>query len=196
MSYESDPDLIDACCRGDRRAWDALVERYSRLVWSIPRKYGLPESDCEDVHQTVFSVLVRHIDELRQRDRLASWLITTATRECWRIRRSERVRAGTANAIDLDREGGDEPGLQSALPDAEGPQQDEDRQLVREGLARLGGKCRDLLTALFSSPAEPHYPEIAERLGIPVGSIGPNRGRCLEKLETILRGLGLSGRST
>ncbi|MBL9150661.1 MAG: sigma-70 family RNA polymerase sigma factor [Phycisphaerae bacterium] len=185
MSYESDASLVDACARGDRRAWDVLVTRYSRLVWSIPRKYGLPESDCEDVHQTVFSALVRHIDELRQRERLASWLITTATRECWRLRRSTRTRAA------LTGEHGSAAEDLPAVPLPETDRDEEERQLVREGLATIGERCRDLLTALFAAPANPHYPEIAERLGIPIGSIGPNRARCLEKLEAILRGLGV-----
>lgn len=185
MSYESDASLVAACARGDRRAWDALVMRYSRLVWSIPRKYGLAESDCEDVHQTVFSALVRHIDELRERDRLASWLITTATRECWRLRRSARARRVATGDVDAH---SDDP---AAVPLPETDRDEEERQLVREGLATIGEKCRDLLTALFAAPTNPHYPEIAERLGIPIGSIGPSRARCLEKLEAALRGLGL-----
>lgn len=192
------PSLIDACCRGDRQAWDELVGRYSRLVWSIPRKYGLSESDCEDVHQTVFSMLVRHITELRQRDRLASWLITTATRECWRLRRAQRVRSVGSGTLESGRgtDGAKDSATEFLAEAADDrPHQDEERQLVRDGLARLGAKCRDLLTALFSSPSEPRYPEIAERLGMPVGSIGPNRGRCLEKLEVILKGLGVGASS-
>jgi RNA polymerase sigma factor (sigma-70 family) len=184
-AYRTDPALIEACLRGDRAAWDLLVERYSRLVWSIPRTYGLPATDAEDVHQTVFASLVHHLGELRDRERLSSWLITTATRECWRLRRSAQRRRVTQ---------GDE-GLE-ATPEVPLPETDlvdEERQLVREAMDRLNERCRELLQMLFSSADEPHYPEVAEQLDMPIGSIGPTRARCLAKLEAILRTLGVQG---
>jgi RNA polymerase sigma factor (sigma-70 family) len=184
-AYRTDPALIEACLRGDRAAWDLLVERYSRLVWSIPRKYGLQATDAEDVHQTVFASLVHHLGELRDRERLSSWLITTATRECWRLRRSAQRRRVTQ---------GDE-GLE-ATPEVPLPETDlvdEERQLVREAMDRLNERCRELLQMLFSSADEPHYPEVAEQLDMPIGSIGPTRARCLAKLEAILRTLGVQG---
>jgi RNA polymerase sigma factor (sigma-70 family) len=184
-AYRTDPALIEACLRGDRAAWALLVERYSRLVWSIPRKYGLQATDAEDVHQTVFASLVHHLGELRDRERLSSWLITTATRECWRLRRSAQRRRVTQ---------GDE-GLE-ATPEVPLPETDlvdEERQLVREAMDRLNERCRELLQMLFSSADEPHYPEVAEQLDMPIGSIGPTRARCLAKLEAILRTLGVQG---
>ncbi|MDZ4830299.1 MAG: sigma-70 family RNA polymerase sigma factor [Phycisphaerae bacterium] len=178
MTHPEDPTLIDACLRGDRGAWDSLVERYARLVWSIPRKYGLAEADAEDVHQAVFATLVHHLGGLRDRDRLSSWLITTATRECWRLRK--RQTRGPAAFGE-----GDDP----ATPTDIRPHEDE--QLVREAMARISERCRDLLTALFRAVGEPHYPEIAQQLGMPVGSIGPTRARCLSRLESLLRERGL-----
>lgn len=182
MPHRSDPTLVESCIRGDRAAWDELVERYSRLVWSIPRKYGLDDSDAEDVHQSTFASLVRHIGELRDRERLSSWLITTATRECWRLRRR---RSQATRSL-----GDEEPDI----PMPETDRHEEERQLVREGLARLNDRCRELLSVLFAAVGEPHYPTIAARLGMPVGSIGPTRARCLTRLETVLRNLGLGGR--
>lgn len=182
-TFESDPHLIEACLRGERLAWDQLVERYSRLVWSIPRKYGLPREDAEDVHQTVFASLIHHLGELRDRERISSWLITTATRECWRLQRLASARRARTIGGDLDQ------AIEVPLPTTD--PKDEQRQLVREGMERLNDRCRHLLQALFAGEDEPHYPTIAERLGIPVGSIGPTRARCLSKLEEILRTLGV-----
>jgi RNA polymerase sigma factor (sigma-70 family) len=184
-AFRNDPALIEACLRGDRAAWDLLVERYSRLVWSIPRKYGLAASDAEDVHQTVFATLIHHLGELRDRERLSSWLITTATRECWRLRRSAQRRRVSQ---------GDEA-LESTpeIPLPETDLVDEERQLVREAMERLNARCRDLLHILFAMPEEPHYPQVAEQLDMPIGSIGPTRARCLAKLEAILRSLGVRG---
>jgi RNA polymerase sigma factor (sigma-70 family) len=182
MPHRPDASLIDHCLRGDAPAWEELVRRYTRLVWSVPRKYGLAESDCEDVHQAVFATLVRHLTDVRDRERLSAWLITTATRECWRLRRRERARRTVASAA------------MEEIPLPETDPVEERAQLVREGLGRLNDRCRELLTELFTTgPKEPHYPTIAERLGMPTGSIGPTRARCLAKLEAILRSLGVPG---
>jgi RNA polymerase sigma factor (sigma-70 family) len=185
--FESDSLLVDACLRGETAAWTRLVERYSRLVWSVGRKYGLSTQDAEDVHQTTFASLVRHLEDVRDRERLSSWLITTATRECWRLRRTRASRGGSEVG------GGLSGGLDD-LPDVPLPEtdrHDEERQLVREGLARLNERCRDLLQVLFACDGEPHYPTIASQLDMPIGSIGPTRARCLAKLESILRSLGV-----
>ncbi len=184
-AFRNDPALIEACLRGDRGAWELLVDRYSRLVWSIPRKYGLTQDDAEDVHQTVFASLVHHLGDLRDRERLSSWLITTATRECWRLRRSATSRRTVSSEQAL------EEAVEVPLPETDVA--DEQRQLVREGLERLNERCKHLLQVLFALPDEPHYPRIAEQLEIPVGSIGPTRARCLAKLEAILRTLGVTG---
>jgi len=178
-AFRSDPALVEACLRGDRAAWDELVHRYSRLVWSIPRKYGLDGNDSEDVHQSTFASLIHHLGDLRDRERLSSWIITTATRECWRLRKRQSQR-GTVS-IDSAQE----------VPLPETDRADEQRQLVREGFERLNERCRSLLQVLFASDGEPHYPTVAEQLGMPVGSIGPTRARCLAKLEAILRGMGV-----
>lgn len=188
MSHRSDPVLIEACLRGERAAWEALVGRYARLVWSVARKQGLSSGDADDVHQVVFATLIGHLAELRDRERLSSWLITTTSREAWRTRQRlrRRVEVQTGGAASIPPAADED--------DAAGPAagaDEEDRQLVREAMGHLNERCRDLLTALFAAGGEPRYPEIAERLGMPVGSIGPTRARCLAKLESLLRSLGL-----
>lgn len=181
MTFRSDPDLVDACLRGDTSAWDAVVDRYARLVWSTCRAEGVPHADCEDLMQNVFTSLVNRLAAVRDRERLSSWLITAARRECWRWkRRRNAARMRTAAGADID-----EVPLPGSDPVGER------RQLVREGLERLDERCRELLVVLFSASGEPNYGQVGRQLGMPVGSIGPTRARCLGKLGAILRELGV-----
>lgn len=175
-----DSELVQLCLAGDGRAWAALVDRYERLVYSIPRRFGLNSTDCDDVAQTTFIVLFRRLASVRELERLTPWLITTAHRETWRVAKRRR-------------RGGE---VSEELPDPGEPTADqlatlEREQMVRDGLRELGGSCEQLLTALFLEREIRDYQTIAADLGIAVGSIGPTRGRCLEKLEAILRRRGL-----
>jgi RNA polymerase sigma factor (sigma-70 family) len=178
--FESDPALIRACLAGDEGAWHDLVDRYGRLVYSIARGYGLSADDADDVFQGVFVILNRQLGALRDQTRLSSWLITTTHRECWRLRRRDR-----------DREPLDEAVAAEGPPPVEEIIRREREQGVREALARLDGRCRELLTALFLDPSLPSYEAIGARLGMPIGSIGPTRARCFRKLEAILLELGI-----
>lgn len=176
---KEDQALIEACLNGSQRAWDSLVEQYSRLVYSIPRRYQLSDADSDDVFQAVFLQLYRQLAALRDQTRLSSWLITTTHRECWRVSRREHP------LNDLDPAWSDRD-----APDPQATAAWEEQHLVRQALTELGGRCEQLLTALFLDPEHPDYEEIARRLSIAVGSIGPSRARCFEKLERILRKLG------
>jgi RNA polymerase sigma factor (sigma-70 family) len=178
--YRSDPALVEACLAGHEWAWDELVERYGRLVFSVARRTGLTTEDAEDVVQDVFTIALRRLHGLRDQTRLSSWLITTTYRECWRLGR----RAG-APPVPLDAEVVD-----GGAPPVEEVVRWEREQLVHEALGRIDGRCRALLTALFLDDGEPSYQEIAGRLDMPVGSIGPTRARCFRKLETALVELG------
>jgi len=177
--YKSDPALIQACLKGEKAAWDTLVERYGRLVYSIPHRYGFSADDADDVFQNVFLLAYRSLDKLKDQTRLSSWLITTTHRACWQIgKRGEKY-----------------PELDEKIDDVAAPDEDqveawERQHLVRQGLATLGGKCEQLLNLMFLDPEKPSYETIAERLGMKVGSIGPTRARCFEKLQRILEQLG------
>ncbi len=178
--YRSDPALVQACLAGGQDAWHELIDRYGRLVLSIPRRYGWSEADADDVFQIVFSILYRKLDTIRDHAQLSAWLISTTHRECYRIgRRSRRY-------TELDQ----------TVVDAAGPSDEqvvawERQHLVREALRRLGGRCEELLTALFLAPGRPDYQAVATQLGVKVGSIGPTRGRCFKKLEKILIEIGI-----
>lgn len=177
-----DATLLRACRDGNQGAWNSLVERYGRMVYSIPRKLGLSAEDADDVFQTVFSTLLRRLDDIEDPASLPYWLMTTTRRESWRVGRQ----AGRFTEID-------ETALDEREPIGAEVEQYERDLVVRAAMERLDARCRRLLTALFLDPSEQSYQAIAEEFGMPIGSIGPTRARCLRKVQTILRDLGVDG---
>jgi RNA polymerase sigma factor (sigma-70 family) len=148
----------------------------------VIRRHRLDEADAEDVHQAVFAAAVSNLGSLRDSERLVAWLATTTRRECWKtLRRQARMRPSELS----------ESLVSSGEAAVSGLESIEQRQIVRESLVELGGRCQRLLEALFSVPGEPSYPEIASRLDMPIGSIGPTRARCLGRLAEILRRRGI-----
>ncbi len=168
--------LVRDAGSGDQGAWSALVERYSGLVWNVARSYRLGHADAADVAQTVWLRLVESLPRLREPEAVAGWLATTTRNESLRtIRRAGRE---TPNeTIDL---------VDRPTDDAHSPEAivelGEQRQLVATALDRLSQRCRTLLRVLAYTP-DRSYAEVSEALGMPVGSIGPTRGRCLERLR-------------
>jgi len=177
--YRSDPKLIEACLAGQQQAWNEVVDRYGRLVYSIPKRYGLSDADADDVFQSVFTILYRKLDSLQDKTRLSAWLITTTHRECWRIGKKSDGAATLNEQI-----------VNVSSPTDSQLETWERQHLIREAVQQLGGSCRDLLAALFFDSTEPSYEQIAERLNIKVGSIGPTRARCFKKLERLLIEMG------
>lgn len=178
--YRSDPSLVQACLKGSEGAWNELVDRYGRLVYSVPRRLGLSDSDAEDVMQAVFTALFQHLDRLQDRTRVSAWLITAAHRESWRVGKSR----GAVASFD------------ERMPDVSAPPDDqlerwELQDQVRRGVDELGGRCARLLHLLYLGRAEPDYQAIATALSMPIGSIGPTRARCLKKLEALLHQHGV-----
>jgi len=168
-------DLVIRASGGDRQAWDAVVERYAPLIWCICRRYRLRDADTEDVGQAVWLHLVQHLDSLRDPAALPAWIATTTRRECHRVLRATRNLPA------------DEQGLQNT-PDEQTATAEhellaaERNAALREAFARLPPDCQRLLAMLICDPPVP-YAQISARLGIPVGSIGPNRRRYLERLR-------------
>jgi RNA polymerase sigma factor (sigma-70 family) len=174
--YLSVTDLVTRAKNGEKQAWDALVERYAPLIWSICRRYRLDSADAEDVSQGVWLQLVARLDRLRDPAALPGWLATTTRRECGRmVRAKSRRRAGEQVLI------------AASLPDTETTPVDhellvaEQHAALRDAFSRLPPGCQQLLTLLMADPPVP-YAEISARLGISPGSIGPNRRRCLDRL--------------
>jgi RNA polymerase sigma factor (sigma-70 family) len=181
----SNEELIQACRRGDGAAWEALITRYQRLVYSIPRRAGLDEDRSAEVFQQVFAKLVEHLDRIEEPDRLGSWLATTARREMWRLRQRERI---TQPSYERNDPGDD---IDDVLDDA--PLLDEmlirleQQHAIHLAVASLDERCRRLLTLLFYQSKTPSYAEIAVALGMSEGSVGPIRMRCLQKLRRLLK---------
>jgi RNA polymerase sigma factor (sigma-70 family) len=176
----NDPPVTDLVIRaknGDNQAWDALVERYAPLIWSICRKYRLASADAEDVNQSVWLTLVDQLAALREPAALPGWLATTTQRECGRVLRAARMsQAGwyVPDAEDIADE-------QAATAEEE-LLQAERREALREAFTYLPPSCQQLIAMLIQDPPVP-YARISAELGIPVGSIGPTRRRCLDKLR-------------
>ncbi|RIV41603.1 sigma-70 family RNA polymerase sigma factor [Micromonospora radicis] len=169
--------LVAAAARGDESAWVELVRRYTPLVYSVIRGHDLAGADAADVNQTVWLRLVEHLDQVRKPEALAAWLAVTTRRECYRMSRLGR-RTEPVDPADGAFDG--YPGS-SAAPD-EDLLRAERRQALREGFAQLPPRCQELLALLTADPPL-SYREAAERLGVPVGSIGPTQGRCLRRLR-------------
>lgn len=181
----SDADLIYRCLDGDATAWDDLIRRYSGLVYSVAYQTGLSADDAADVLQMVSVTLLDHLRDLRDVSRLMPWIARTtyhhALRVAMRNRRHEEMPASLAAGPDLEASMADLPGDLSERITAL-----HDQQIVREAMALLSPRCRELLTALFLSDSPMSYAEAAQHLDVPVGSIGPTRNRCLQRLRALL----------
>jgi RNA polymerase sigma factor (sigma-70 family) len=187
LSQRDDRWLVRACLSGDHEAWEEMITRYQRLIYSIPLKARLSQDDAADIFQSVCLKLYEKLATIRDTERISSWLITTTSRECWRVSARNRRQNSTGST---DEEGAD---LLNEIP-AEGPLLDEQRealerqQHVRQGIAALPDRCRRLITMLFYQKDEMSYVDIARQMNMPVPSVGPTRARCLEKLKKLLEG--------
>ena len=170
--------LLAAASAGDQLAWDRLVDRFARLVWSIARSFRLSDADSADVCQTTWLRLVEHLDSIKDPDRLAGWLATTTRRESITVLRKRDREVPVFDGPDEEDEDEDQN------PETQTIAQDEYRELWN-AFAGLSERCRDLLRVLAVSPLE-NYAQIAAALGMAVGSIGPTRARCLERLRARL----------
>ena len=170
-------DLVTRARHGDQRAWDDLVERYAPLVWSICHRYQLKSADAEDVHQTVWLLLVSQLNKIRDPVALPGWLATTTRRECVRVLRAARGPHADGSGPDVE-----------TIPDQQAEMADQEllvaerHAALREALARLPPFCQRLIGKLIEDPPLT-YAQISASLSIPVGSIGPLRGRCLDRLR-------------
>lgn len=163
---------------GEAPALDELVRTLSPVLWQVVRAYGLGEDRAEDVVQTTWLSLVRRRDAIDDAQAVGAWLTTTARREAWRVSRNESRTEPVADEV-IERR---VPVHHSA--EAEVVVRAEQERLW-SGVALLSERCQRLLRVIAFSD-RPDYTGLASELGMPIGSIGPTRGRCLEKLKTLL----------
>ena len=172
--------LVAAAAGGDRDAWSQLVERYGRLVWSVARGFRLGSAEAADVSQTVWLRLVENLASLRDPDRLAGWLVTTTRRECLRTLKAAGREIADDEAVN------DAPSEQAPSPEAMLLKDEDQRQLWR-AVATLPERCQRLLRLVAYNP-DLSYADVSATLAVPIGSIGPTRGRCLTALREALAG--------
>ncbi|MGY1762281.1 RNA polymerase sigma factor [Geodermatophilus sp. SYSU D00779] len=182
--------LVHRAAEGDPAAWDAIVDEYAGLLWSVVRGFRLNDAQAADAVQTTWLRLVEHIADLREPGHVAGWLKTTAQRVCLQVIRQ----GGREQLTDWDEDRGAGSGVRDDGPDEDGPEvsalRREQQELVRRALADLPDRHRQLMELLLASPAI-SYQEIGARLGMPVGSIGPTRARILARLRESLATAGL-----
>ena len=172
--------LVRRAADGDLRAWDRLVDQFARLIWSITVEFKLAESDAADVAQTTWLRLLEHIDRIEYPDRVGSWLAATARNECLRsLAARKRVVLGHDD-VEFDSAVAHGPDIDERLL------ADESVRVVRDALSRLPRRWQRLLEMLMADPPVP-YADISDELGLPIGSIGPTRGRCLARLRVLLQ---------
>jgi RNA polymerase sigma factor (sigma-70 family) len=169
--------LVTRARNGDKQAWDAIVERYAPLIWSICRRYQLDRPGAEDVGQSVWLQLVSHLGAIRDPAALPGWLATTTRRECGRVLSAGRGPQPAERLLDAE-----------AIPDNRTATAEQEllaaerHAALREAFACLSPARRQLMAFLIEDPPVP-YAEISAKLGIPVSSIGPTRRRCLDKMR-------------
>lgn len=170
---ELDHAHLSACLKGDARAWAGLVERFAPLAVAIARRYRLQDAECDDVVQHTFTALWSNLHRVRDAAALPGWISTTARRESLRLAKTRQAGGGIA---DLD----------VPASDAIGTGDLELHASVRRAMGELGGRCQSLLEMLYLRTHTPDYQKVSAELGIPIGSIGPTRQRCLAKLAGIM----------
>jgi len=175
---KTDRDLIRACRSGDARAWEHLLDKYERLVFSISLNYGLTTDDAADVTQITFTILLQNLNTLPDEIRLSSWLATVARRHTWRLLARNRREAVNA--------GEDLAGNEALGGIVDNRERGELAEWLYQGLGLLDERCRQLLLALYFDAEEPSYAEVADHMKMPIGSIGPTRARCLEQMRQSL----------
>jgi RNA polymerase sigma factor (sigma-70 family) len=185
----SDEGLILACRQGDENAWNVLVNRFQRLIYTIPRRAGLDEDHAAEVFQSTFAKLLENLDRIRQPECIQAWLVTTARRETLQLIRRQSTEQSVIYTDDP--EGTHTP---ETIPDdrplpSEELERLEEQHIVRMAIQNMDARCRCLLELLYYRSDPASYSDIAAALDMPEGSLGPTRARCLEKLRRLLAGM-------
>jgi RNA polymerase sigma factor (sigma-70 family) len=176
----NDSQLIEACINGEEQAWTTLIERCSRLIYTIPLRFGFSKMVADEIFQETCLILLEGLDSLQQSERVRSWLVTVCKRVCIQHMRQKKD-VESLDMMDVD---GRFPELDNELI------QLEQQYIVQEALMRLPERCQYLIKAMFFDDPPATYEDIAEVLSISKGSIGPTRSRCLDKLHQELENLG------
>jgi RNA polymerase sigma factor (sigma-70 family) len=175
-------ELVKLAAAGEREAWDALVRRFNGLIWAIVHKHRLSLADSQDVTQVVWLRLLENVSSLRDPSRVGGWLAATARHECLRLIRLGNRTIPTVNEL-LESETVPEPSPEDIVATSE------HQRAVFKTIRMLDQRCQQLLElSAYQLP----YQVISELLDMPIGSIGPTRGRCLDQVRELLRAGGIN----
>src|SRR6185312_2413290 len=178
-----DEKLVQDCLNGDEKAWNRLIDKYKRLIYSVPVKYGFSPEDASDIFQNVCVDLFTNLSKLRKVESIRSWLITVATHKCFHWKRQQRQ--------DVELDAMEQEVAEDLAPAAPQVLQEvEEEQAVRDAIQKLTPRCAELVKLLFFEQPPVPYADVAQRLGLATGSIGFIRGRCLNRLQKIMAELG------
>ena len=180
----ADAALVRRCRKGDQQAWNELVDRYQRLIYAVPRRAGLSEEQASDVFQEVFVTLLEKIDEIREPEKIRSWMVTTAKFKSWGIIRGIKDLYSPATDEEMDAEmaaiADDSPLADDMLIEVE------EQHMIRSALKLIEERCQKILSMIYLCDPAASYAEVAAAIGVGETSISPLRTRCLKKLEKVL----------
>lgn len=181
---KSDAELVKACRGGDEAAWNELVERYQRLIFTIPRRAGLSDEQSADIFQEVFLTLFEKLNDIEQPEKIRSWIVTTAKFKTWSAVRGEKNFRLPDTEEEMEAE-------MANLPDNSPLADDrlielEQQHLIRTALKELEIRCQKILLMIYLHDSAASYAEVAREIGVGETSISPLRARCLKKLAKIL----------
>lgn len=183
QSAQSDERLVKECLAGKEEAWSQLIDKYKALIYSIPVKYRLPPDEASEVFQATCVELLKSLPQLREPKALPKWLMQVAHHQCFRWKQQQQRLVSRDAEPDLPVP--ETPAIAESLV-----QQTQEEQMLRNAMAALSPQCRRLVELLFfESPSRP-YAEVAEELGLAVGSIGFTRQKCMDRLRKHLNELG------
>ena len=181
---KTDAELVKACRGGSETAWNELVERFQRLIITIPRRAGLSEEQSADVFQEVFLTLFEKLDEIEQPEKIRSWLVTTAKFKTWGAVRGAKNLYSPATDEEMEAEMAN---LSDASPLADERLIElEQQHQIRTALKQMDEKCRAILSMIYLRDTAASYAEVGKAIGVGETSISPLRSRCLKKLGQIL----------
>lgn len=176
--------LWDRVRQGDERAWRELVDRNNAIVWGAARAYSSNTADAEDVYQATWLLLAENMHRLREPAALPGWLATTARRESLRVIRARRRESPV----------GVDATILGSADHVEGPENAVLRSAASsrmwQAFAQLSQRCQQLLRVVAVAP-EASYAQVSEALGLPRGSIGPKKSRCLAALRQRMTSTGM-----
>ena len=182
---KTDAELLLACRRGDQTAWNELVNRYQRLIFTIPRRAGLTEEQAADVFQEVFLTLFEKLDEIEKPEKIRSWIVTTAKFKTWGVIRNRKGFYTPETEEEMEAE-------MASLADKSPLADDvliklEQQHQIRAALSELEERCQKILSMIYLRDSAASYAEVANAIGVGETSISPMRSRCLQKLAKILQ---------